>query len=847
MLRKAIAGAIFASGLVGLAAHSQLFDEPAQDEAKVAGLKAADLPSASEDYFADMDYGYRRDSDPSVKLNAAEIRGRNTWNVWTGGNDRFWDHMANNTFGAFDLLKIVSSYPATGYCTEQADREHYNRYTGNSAGPKTEQDCRSQGKTWVAVGRDVRWRYYGIVNEPCFDKASEGDKERWGLWLDKRVATSADCPADPYENESKYPGVKRDARGSKNVPVGSYYGKASGVAGLRLFPNPDFNEAAQAKWDPVKYYTDPSYYNDQHLVRPYRVGMSCGFCHIGPNPVNPPADPEHPKWANLNSNPGAQYFWVDRVFMWNPQSESNFIFQLLHSSLPGTLDTSFISSDNINNPRTMNAIYNVQGRLEAAKRWKEKLAGGGLNNRQFNEFEQTKVLSDLFVPPDTVFTPHVLKDGADSVGIPGALNRVFINIGLYSEEWLKHFRPLVGGKTVSPLRISDAEKNSVYWQATAQQTPDLALFFLKSARPDRLKDAPGGQTYLTADQNKLNQGKAVFAENCARCHSSKQPPNLCAAGQPCTSGQILENSAEYFRWMRNTVTSADFLDNNFLSTDRRVPMTELGINACSPLASNGIRDNIWDNFTSETYKQLPAVGPITVYNPIDGTPSEFQPPGGGRGYVRVTSLVSLWSSAPYLQNNSVGSFNGDPSVEGRMRAFDDGIHQMLWPDRRAKDPLLGNKIPGPSLILRTTASSYLRVPSGYLPDALKDVGAGGLLNRLAPFAFDRQGDLEIGPIPKGTPVSLLPNMGLLPDGTGIEDKVEHGKKLIALLIKFKKDLKSLPANATDDDARKAFSNAVPDMLELSKCPDFIVNKGHYFGSNLSDDDKNALIEFLKTF
>ncbi|MEA2857604.1 MAG: hypothetical protein QOH98_1925, partial [Methylobacteriaceae bacterium] len=126
MLRKAIAGAIFASGLLGLAAQSQLFDEPAQDEAKVAGLKAADLPSASEDYFADMDYGYRRDSDPSVKLNAAEIRGRNTWNVWTGGNDRFWDHMANNTFGAFDLLKIVSSYPATGYCTEQADREHYN-------------------------------------------------------------------------------------------------------------------------------------------------------------------------------------------------------------------------------------------------------------------------------------------------------------------------------------------------------------------------------------------------------------------------------------------------------------------------------------------------------------------------------------------------------------------------------------------------------------------------------------------------------------------------------------------------------------------------------------------------
>ena len=88
--------------------------------------------------------------------------------------------------------------------------------------------------------------------------------------------------------------------------------------------------------------------------------MSCGFCHIGPAPSNAPADPENPTWANLNSNPGAQYFWVDRIFIWNPQSaKSNFIFQLFHTSQPGSLDTSFVSTDNINNPRTMNAVYSV--------------------------------------------------------------------------------------------------------------------------------------------------------------------------------------------------------------------------------------------------------------------------------------------------------------------------------------------------------------------------------------------------------------------------------------------------------------------------------------------------------
>ena len=43
-------------------------------------------------------------------------------------------------------------------------------------------------------------------------------------------------------------------------------------------------------------------------------------------------------------------------------------------------------------------------------------------------------------------------------------------------------------------------------------------------------------------------------------------------------------------------------------------------------------------------------------------------------------------------------------------------------------------------------------------------------------------------------------------------------------------------------------------MKLSKCPDHIINRGHYFGTSyfkeepaLSDADKRALIEYLKTF
>ena len=445
------------------------------DEARQANRPAQSFPAADEDYFHAMDDG--------ATLTTDEVKGRNTWIVWTGGNDRFWDKIGVSSLGALDFLKTLSSHPS------------------------------------LKFSRDNRWNYLGLVNEPCFEKATGPDPNRFGLWLDKR---SANCPPDPFENETKYPGVRVGARG-KNLPAGSYYGWATGIVGLRLFPNPDFDEAAAKKWDAEKFYKDPSYYNSKDLVRPYRVGMSCGFCHVGPNPIKPPDDPEHPKWENLSSSVGAQYFWIDRIFDWDADP-SSYVFQMFHTSRPGTLDTSLVSTDNINNPRTMNALYNLGPRLEQAKRFgKETLGGGSLDNKQFNDYPNTASLSSLFSAPNTIYSPRVLKDGSDSVGGLGALNRVYLNIGLFSEEWLLHFNPLVGGKPTTPIKIADARKNSSFWEATEAQTPDMALFFLKTTAPHKLKDAPGGDAYLSKDTAQLERGKIVFAENCARCHSSKLP------------------------------------------------------------------------------------------------------------------------------------------------------------------------------------------------------------------------------------------------------------------------------------------------------------------------------------
>ena len=782
-----------------------------QDEAMRAGRPPESFPAAGDDYFKSMDNGATFSPD--------EVKGRNMWIVWTGGNDRFWDVVTNDTFGAFDLLKTLSSYPG------------------------------------LKSGRDNRWNYLGLVNEPCFEKASGPDANRYGLWLDHR---RPDCPPDPFEDEAKYPGVKIGARGT-TIPVGSYYGYASGIVGLRLFPNPAFDEQAKRDWDPDRFYSDPSYYQSKKLVRPYRVGMSCGFCHVGPSPIHPPADPENPQWENLNSTVGAQYSWFDRIWVWSADP-SNFTFQLVHTSRPGALDTSLVSTDNIVNPRTMNAVYSLPARMDLALRWgREILVGPQLNNKQFNDFLQSGPLTEFYHKPE-VETPRILKDGSDSVGALGALNRVYINIGLFSEEWLLHFNAFIGGKPITPIEISVAEKNSSYWKATEAQTFLLAQFLLKAGQPDRLKDAPGGAQYLTAAATVLDRGKEVFAERCARCHSSKLPkPAQGVDPGGCAGPHYLTCWNRYWEWTktddfkqktREIVKAPDFLDNNYLSTDLRVPVTLLQTNACSPLATNAIGGNIWDNFSSQSYKDLPSVGEITIYDPFTGEPKQYKMPAGGRGYTRPPSLISLWSTGPYLLNNTVGKFDPSPSVDARMHSFQVGIEQILWPEKRDKDPVFGDKIPG--VIDRTTATSWLSAPVGYLPEAFATFRTP--LNRLLPGIVNPEGSVRIGPIPKDTPVDLLGNLDVLSDSTDPDERIAHAAQVAALLAQLKHDLEVLGPNPTDDDARKVFAPLGRQLFELSKCPDYVVNRGHYFGTDkfpeepgLSDDDKQELIEFLKTF
>ena len=137
----AVSLAVLSASLAG-----QVRAQAVIDEARQAGRSAQSFPAADENYFKGMDGG--------IALSPDEVKGRNMWLVWTGGNDLLWDKLTNLTYGTFDLLKILSSYPGLKY------------------------------------SRDNRFDYFGLVNEPCFTKATGLDLQRHGLWLDQRDGRS---------------------------------------------------------------------------------------------------------------------------------------------------------------------------------------------------------------------------------------------------------------------------------------------------------------------------------------------------------------------------------------------------------------------------------------------------------------------------------------------------------------------------------------------------------------------------------------------------------------------------------------------------------------------------------
>ena len=114
--------------------------------------------------------------------------------------------------------------------------------------------------------------------------------------------------------------------------------------------------------------------------------------------------------------------------------KGGFFYEELAAQPPGTSDTSRIATDHINNPNAINAIFLLAERERIAA--PEKMAGGTLA---------------LPGEKEEMAVAHILKDGADSIGVPGATIRVYINIGMFSEYWLTRHNRLIGLTTAEAI------------------------------------------------------------------------------------------------------------------------------------------------------------------------------------------------------------------------------------------------------------------------------------------------------------------------------------------------------------------------------------------------------------
>lgn len=723
--------------------------------------------------------------DQGVALEPDEAKGRNTWLTWTAGNEAFWDHLARHGYGLVDLLETL--------------------------------DSRRRGS---------RFKEMGLINEPGFRQAQKPDE--YGLWLDERITP--------------------EAAGSNS----QIDGRASGIVGLRLFPNPEF-EAARGQWDAERYEKDAAYRASPELIRPYRVGMSCAFCHVAFHPLHPPADPENPDWKNLSSIIGNQYWRTSGVFGAKFREQASFVYQMLDSAKPGTVDTSLLATDGNNNPTAINPLFQLSARLaRAQKNRPEQVSAGGAALESGGDLRQV---------------PHILADGADSIGVIGAMMRVYVSIGAFHQQWLPNHNLLVGLQPQKPFDIAATRRSSVYWQATEARMPNVVKFLTRVSQPMPLAAAPGGAAFLTRDEAVLERGKIVFAEHCVSCHSSKQPDGEGLL-DPAQRRELVRTD-EYLSWARTEVLKPDFLNDNFLSTDQRHPVTSIKTHAGRALADNATQGHVWSEFSSETYRTSPSVGSIEVRNPFDGARRQFPVPAGGPGYYRVPTLVGIWATAPFLHNNALGQPIGDPSAEGRLRAFNDAIEKLLWLEKRD----------GEKSILRTSGKTWLRVPVAALPAggffrgfwnssifirpwllltllALAGLAAWisirrrsvriasvalvavmAILLAVGAWLVEHRRILVIGPIPDGTPIDLLTNLN-----PPVSDPVALSK-LVGKIQRVLQESQDL----SDDEARRHLREQLgADLLELSKSPDFIEDRGHPFGTSLPDADKRALIEFLKT-
>ena len=815
----------------------------------IGTASAAEAQSSTQAAYDDS--GFRLGE---ATLTPSERAGREIWYKSTAGNARFHTYVFQQRVGVLiDWFRVLKS-----------------------------------------TARDDRFAAYGLINDPgCCTPGSKGCpasklEDTYGFdWcpgddeLLKYVGKVGyrdpacdfkDAPVDTNDPHHK----SKDQRQS-NCDLA--FGTSTGALGFRKFPNPRFDKerwlkinGTLASWEgfdkrlsakPAAADARVSHLADGSVEPPYLIGISCGSCHIAFDPLRPPKDPEHPQWENIKGAIGNQYSRISEILVGGMPPDT-LEFQVFVHARPGTSDTSAVPTDQVNNPGTMNAILNIKQRPtfhdEVVNKW-----------RKVNSCTKDDPKSACWCEPgrdgkcwqkgtqkETVH--HILKGGEDSIGALEAIQRVYFNIGSCAEQcWVNHLTDLrqvdAQGRNFgqTPFNIGQCRRDCPNFRAIEDRLPNLLDFLMSSeneatdlyvARENERKKKNPKSKYayddLVADLEKqlgkgaVSRGRDLFADNCARCHSSI----------PESSGGPFK--ARDFRAIDpKTGIRADWMGN-----DQATLVSEVGTFRCRALHSNHMAGHVWQEYGSETLRsRVP-------------DPNHKEPHDGGRSYYRNISLLSVWAHAPLMHNNAMGPeicgkpkdktndfyrspyidrTSGkpltnppacrefDPSVDGRFKLFVDSMQELLTPEEKRPAKLTRFDLDVPiSVALRLNDNGTEKelygltvvVPKGTASAALGNFQHKQFVNDLV-LAGLRPADLES---------KLTQQLG-----------EKDGKEMAQQLQTVKADLLKDPAKMLDT-VRK-----YPKIVEAySSCLSSVENGGHRFGTDLSDADKKALIAFLAT-
>ena len=772
-------------------------------------------------------------AEGDAKLSASARAGKEIWFFATAFNDRFYTYSyAQRLGGAIDWFRILA-----------------------------------------ASKKPDLFQAWGAIPDP--DCCVPGSPNCPAKTLDETYGFQY-CPGDDVllksvgKSDYRDPACDfKDAPFNTSTPHGSAdqrqdacdlrFGTSTGALGLRKFPNPNFDpekwrklNGSLASWENyAKFMAGDSDSGDSRTNRlfdgsiepPFRIGMSCGACHISYSAHKPPADPNNPKWENIGGLVGGQYSRVSQMLA-SGMSQHVLEWQLIARSRPGVVDTSALPMDTVANAGTMNTIVNFARRPTYDQRilkWrKASQCPAGPDTTCWCEPAKPGKCWQRGERVEAV--QNILKGGEDSIGAVEAIQRVYFNIGSCAEQcWLNHVPDLRAidssqrnyGQT--PFDIGQCRRDCASFRAIEDRLENVVDFFL-TARPEELHVARG--VSREALQSQLDQefgqgsvalGRNVFARTCAGCHSSQSPP--------------FDSTDFHVTDPKDPTLRLDFLSN-----ERPVLASRVGTYAGRALHSNHMPTRVWAEYASIDLRE----------RPVDPALREVMK-GSGRGYYRPPTLLGVWAQAPFMHNNAIGpeicgkpSRAGDdfysspyvdendrplanpppcvpfdPSVEGRYRLYKDSMQDLLNPARRLRKVTLTDQ------------------------DIIVDVAPDFKLG-------DIQGGLSLM-IPKGKPAVLINSLrykDMLQDIVLLRRdpaRFEAKYKDILTAGQFRELREKL--GQLDLEIGRSRGHLTIDISEpqrefiqtyYSNALGRVENAGHRFGENLTDSEKRALIAFLAT-